>query len=100
MAIRLFEPMRVLIVDDEEKYQHLGASIVKECVPESQIEYASDYESALPLLLRHYFDFVLLDLVLHKEAGPLESWEGPWLMQHLMESGLNQYIPVIIFTKF
>jgi CheY-like chemotaxis protein len=98
--VPLLEKMRVLIVDDKREDQELGASIVTECVPDAAITFASEYESALPLLLNEYFDFVLLDLVLHEDAGPEEGWEGPWLLQDLLEKGLNRYVPVVILTNF
>jgi CheY-like chemotaxis protein len=97
----LLEPMRVLIVDDTADDQAFGVSVVTECVPCAQIEFASSYELALPLLIHEYFDLVVMDLVLHSEdPGAEESWEGLWLLQDLVERGLNRYVPIVILSTF
>jgi CheY-like chemotaxis protein len=102
--MNLLEQMRVLVVDDNERDRQLSNDVVNECVPGAMIDFANDYESALPLLLSKYYDLVLLDLVLHDDwvvdPGAAESWEGPWLLQDLLEHGLNQHVPVIILTNF
>lgn len=101
LTMNLQEKMHVLVVDDEEKDRRNSTAILTQCIPDVEIEYATDYDSALPMLLHEYFDFAMLDLVLHHEPiGSSEGWEGTWLLQDLVEKKLNGHIPIIILTGF
>src|SRR5580700_8115915 len=95
------EPIRVLIVDDEEEYQSLARRVLSDSGISVDITVATDFESALYLVLSEYFDLLILDLVLHgRNAGPQESWEGLWILQELCERGINEHLAIVVLTQF
>src|SRR5437870_2631327 len=94
------DQLRVLIVDDEEEYQLLAKRVISDSGMSADITVASDFDSALYLVLSEYYDILILDLVLHgRNAGPQESWEGLWILQELCERGLNEHLAIIVLTQ-
>jgi CheY-like chemotaxis protein len=93
------DALQVLVVEDEETYQRSAEAIVRSRVADAHIDFATDFTTALPAILHRYYDVLILDLVLHPNpTGPLEEWEGIWIIQELFERGLTREIKVFVLT--
>ncbi|HYL73930.1 MAG TPA: phosphotransferase [Bryobacteraceae bacterium] len=96
----LQEALRVLIIEDEDGHRlELETALAKSNL-NIVFESAPDYDSALSQLFSTYYDVVILDLLLHigptRSVEPDDNLEGLWILQELLEAGLQGRIPVII----
>src|ERR1035438_5689923 len=97
----LRESIGVLIIDDFESDQLKAKDVFENCGFPVRLEFASNFDDASDLLLRKFFDVVVVDLVLHDlPPGPRETWEGLWILQELIDNGLADDTLVIVLTRF
>ncbi|MBZ5526111.1 MAG: phosphotransferase [Acidobacteriia bacterium] len=97
----LCEPIRVLIIDDAESDRLKAQEVLEASGVRVQMEFANDFDDASDLVLRKFFDVVVVDLVLHDlPPGPRETWEGLWVLQELIDKDFADDTLVVVLTRF
>ena len=99
------EALRILVIEDSDSARERIVGILTSHAQAQHAQFAiteaATYEGARDALISEYFDFAIVDLVLHGgPTGEIEEWEGFWLLQDLFEMGLQEETAVVVLTSF
>ena len=97
--------MICLIIDDNALKTEQLATLVKETVPDVQIETRRSYQSGLKYLLSEHADLVLLDMTMptydvtvKEKGGRQRAFAGRDILDELKRRSI--VVPVVIATQF
>lgn len=84
---------RVLIVDDEEDFRELMGYILRQELPDLEVELAADGEECLERLAAGFRGVILMDVL-------MPGWDGWETIRRMVERNLHEQNLVFMLTAF